>query len=62
MTPFAFRGARWLRPLAYAFAIVMHMNGMRHALGTIFGRKFGDVRFPRLMPGFQSPGLLVRHR
>lgn len=60
LTPFAFRGARWLRPLAYVFAIVMLMNGLGHTLGTIFGRTFGEVRFPRPMPGFySSPGLLA---
>ncbi len=60
LTPFAFRGTRWLRPLAYVFAIVMLMNGVGHTLGTIFGRTFGEVRFPRPMPGFySSPGLLA---
>ncbi len=59
-TPYAFRGARWLRPLAYVFAIVMLLNGLGHTLGTILGRTFGDVRFPRPMPGFySSPGLLA---
>jgi hypothetical protein len=60
LTPFAFRGARWLRPLAYVFAIVMLVNGLGHTLGTIFGRTFGQVHFPRPMPGFySSPGLLA---
>jgi len=59
LTPFAFRGARWLRPLAFVFAIVMLMNGVGHTLGTIFGRTFGEVRFARPMPGFySSPALL----
>jgi len=55
---FALRGARWLRPLAYAFAIMMFANGLGHTLGTIFGRTVASVRFPRPMPGFLSSPVL----
>lgn len=57
---FVLRGARWLRPLAYAFAVTMLANGLGHTLGTIFGRTVASVRFPRPMPGFlSSPFLLL---
>ena len=60
LSPFAFRGASWLRPLAYVFAVVMVANGLGHTAGTIFGRTVESVRFPRPMPGFySSPALLA---
>ena len=60
LAPFAFRAARWLRPLAYVFAIVMLMNGLGHMAGTIFGRTVASVHFARPMPGFySSPALLA---
>jgi len=60
LSPFAFRGSGWMRPLAYLFAILMILNGLGHTLGTIFGRTVASVRFPRPMPGFySSPALLA---
>lgn len=60
LSPFAFRGSGWMRPLAYLFAILMILNGLGHTLGTIFGRTVASVRFPRPMPGFySSPPLLA---
>jgi hypothetical protein len=56
---FVARGARWVRPLAYVFAIIMFFNGIGHTLGTIFGRTVASVRFPRPMPGFYSSPLLL---
>lgn len=57
---FVLRGARWLRPLAYVFAVMMFANRLGHTLGTIFGRTVASVRFPRPMPGFlSSPFLLL---
>ncbi len=58
LTPLAFRGARWLRPLAYAFAAIMLVNAVGHTLGTIFGRTVASVHFPRPMPGFYSSPVL----
>jgi hypothetical protein len=58
MTPFAFRNARWLRPLAYFFAVMMLLNGMGHTIATIFGQTVSSVRFPRPAPGFYSSPLL----
>ena len=34
LSVFAFRGAPWLRPLAYVFAVVMLLNGTGHTVGT----------------------------
>lgn len=58
LTPFAFQGARWMRPLAYGFAIVMTANALGHTLGSILGRTVESVRFERPMPGFYSSPLL----
>jgi len=58
LTPFAFRNARWLRPLAYFFAVVMLLNGMGHTIATIFGQTVSSVHFPRPAPGFYSSPLL----
>jgi hypothetical protein len=55
---FVLRGARWVRPLAYAFAVMMLANGLGHTLGTVFGRTVASVRFPRPMPGFLSSPFL----
>jgi hypothetical protein len=60
LTPFAFRNARGLRPLAYFFAAIMLLNGMGHTLFTVLGRTVASVQFPRPAPGFySSPFLLI---
>lgn len=60
LSPFAFRGARPLRPCAYLFAFLMIVNGTGHTLGTIFGQTVSSVHFSRPMPGFySSPALLA---
>ena len=60
LSVFAFRGSRWLRPLAYIFAIIMLLNGLGHTLGTILGRTVASVHFARPMPGFySSPALFA---
>jgi hypothetical protein len=52
LSVFAFRGARWLRPVAYVFATVMLLNAAGHTAGTIY--------MGRAMPGvYSSPLLLV---
>ena len=58
LSPFAFSGARWLRPLAYVFAVVMLLNATGHTLGTILGHTLPSITFPRPMPGFYSSPLL----
>jgi hypothetical protein len=58
LTPFAFRNAKWLRPLAYFFAGMMLLNGVGHTLATIFGQTVSTIHFPRPAPGFYSSPLL----
>ncbi len=48
---FAFRGARWFRPLCYALAILMIANGLMHAAGSIYSGK--------AMPGVYSSPVLI---
>jgi hypothetical protein len=59
LSPVAFRGSRWLRPIGYALAALMLANAVGHILGTIAGRTVAEVRFPRPMPGFYSSPLLA---
>jgi hypothetical protein len=59
LTPFAFRNARWLRPLAYLFAGIHFMNGMGHTLAQIFGRTVPSVRFEGVAPGLYTAPLLL---
>ena len=58
LSPFAFRNARWIRPLAYFCAVVMFLNGIGHTAGTIAGRTVSGLHFPRPMPGFYSSPFL----
>jgi hypothetical protein len=60
LTPFAYRNARGLRPLAYFYAGIMLLNGMGHTIFTVLGRTVASVQFPRPAPGFySSPFLLI---
>jgi hypothetical protein len=59
LTPFAFRDARWIRPIAYIFAIIMLANGIGHITFTILGRTVDSVHFARPAPGFYSSPLLL---
>jgi hypothetical protein len=60
LTPFAYRNARGLRPLAYFYAGVMLLNGMGHTIFTVLGRTVPSVHFSRPAPGFySSPFLLI---
>ncbi len=59
LTPFAFRNAGWLRPLAYFYATVHLLNGMGHTVATIFGQTVSTVHFARPAPGFYSSPLLL---
>ena len=52
LSRFAFRGATWMRPVAYGFAILMMANGLQHIASSIYTG--------RLMPGvYSSPVLLI---
>jgi hypothetical protein len=48
---FAFRGARWMIPLAYLFAVLMLLNALVHLGGSVY--------FGRVMPGAYSAPLLL---
>src|SRR5580692_13173459 len=58
LTPVAARGMRGLRSLAWAFAVIMLLNGLGHTLFTILGHTVAAVTFPRPAPGFYSSPLL----
>jgi Protein of unknown function with HXXEE motif len=51
LTPLAFRGVAWMRPLAYAFGIVMAGNGLLHLAGSAYMR--------RAMPGVYSAPIIL---
>lgn len=59
LSPLLFLGARWFRPVAYVFALLMILNGLGHIAGTIAGRSVPEVTFPRPMPGFWSSPALI---
>lgn len=58
LTPAAARGARWLRPLAWFYAVIHFFNAMGHTVGTILGHTVASITFPRPAPGFYSSPLL----
>ena len=51
LAPFAYRDAGWMRPIAYAFGIVMLGNGLLHVVASVYMRK--------AMPGVYSAPLLL---
>jgi Protein of unknown function with HXXEE motif len=51
LTPFAFRGAAWMRPVASAFGLIMAGNGLLHLVGSAYTRK--------VMPGTYSAPLIL---
>jgi hypothetical protein len=60
LSPFMFAQVLWMRPVAYALAIIMIANGLGHTFGTVLGHTVQSVRFQRPMPGFySSPGLVA---
>lgn len=59
LTPFAFRNARWLRPLAYLFATIHFFNGMGHIAATLLGQTVPSVHFEGVAPGFYTAPLLL---
>src|SRR5260370_7751801 len=59
LTPFAFRNAWWLRPLAYFYAIVHLLNGTGHTLPPIFGPPAPPIHLSPPPPGFTSLPLLL---
>jgi hypothetical protein len=59
LTPWAYRNARWLRPLAYAFAGIQLLNGAGHILTAIWGRTVPSVHFEGPAPGVYTAPLLI---
>jgi len=51
LTPLAFRGEALMRPIAYAFGIVMAGNGLLHLVASVYMTK--------AMPGVYSAPLLL---
>ena len=58
LTPVAARGAHWLRPLAWFYALVMFLNGAGHTVFTVIGHTVASLTFPRPAPGFYSSPFL----
>jgi hypothetical protein len=58
LTPFAARGTRWMRPLAWLAAVIQFLNATGHTIGTILGHTVATVSFPRPAPGFYSSPFL----
>jgi hypothetical protein len=59
LSPFMFRNARWVRPIAFFFVIVAGiLNASGHTLATILGHTVSSVTFHRPAPGFYSSPLL----
>ncbi len=59
LSSYMYRGVRWMRPIAYALAIIMLGNGLGHIAATIAGRTVASVHFARPAPGFYSSPLLI---
>jgi hypothetical protein len=60
LSPFAFRNARWIRPVFYLCVILAGLlNALGHTVATILGHTVSTVRFARPAPGFYSSPLLV---
>src|ERR1700756_1620501 len=59
VSPLAYRGANWLRPLAWVYAVILLLNGLSHTMFTILGRTVASVTFPRPAPGFYSSPFLL---
>jgi hypothetical protein len=60
LSQFAFRNARWIRPILYFCAVVTGIaNALGHTVATILGHTVNTVRFERPAPGFYSSPLLL---
>lgn len=58
-TPVAARNARWLRPLAWIYALIMLFNSFGHTIVTILGHTVEAITVSRPAPGFYSSPLLL---
>jgi hypothetical protein len=59
LTPLAFRNARWLRPLAYPFGLILFLISIGHVVAQILGGTVPSVRFDGISPGFYTAPLLL---
>jgi hypothetical protein len=60
LSRFAFRNARWMRPLFYFCAVFTGvMNALGHTIATVLGHTVSTVEFSRPAPGFYSSPLLL---
>ena len=59
LTPFAFRNARWLRPLAYLFALIHFLTGIGLSISELLGGTVPSVRLEGVAPGFYTAPLLL---
>jgi hypothetical protein len=59
LTPLAFRGVPWLRPVGYALTVLGLATGVGHLLLTIRGRVVPSVIFEGVSPGFYSALLIL---
>ncbi len=59
LSPFVFRGARWIRPIAYFLSVLMILNAAGHTTETIVGHTVKSVQIPRPVPGFYSSPFLA---
>ncbi len=51
LSGFAFQGARWLKPISYALAVLIIGNGMLHLLASAYKRE--------MVPGVYSSPVLI---
>src|SRR5262249_1805483 len=58
LTPFAVRGAPWLRAVGCFYALIHFLNAPGHRVATIRGHTAPPVTFARPAPGFYSSPLL----
>lgn len=58
LTPLAARGAGWLRPLAWFYALIMFFNAIGHTMVTILGHTVASIAVSRPAPGFYSSPLM----
>jgi hypothetical protein len=58
LTPWAYRNAAWLRPLAYVLAVIQLLHGTGHIAAAIRGRTVPSVQFEGPAPGVYTAPLL----
>jgi len=59
LSPWAFRNALLVRPIAYVFSTIMLLIGCGSILATVRGHTVGSVHFTGMAPGSYSSPLLL---